>query len=332
MLSFLTASAAFFALAQGLGIEWMRIVGLAVALLGALVRGLTAIRRSHIEHEREAAELGRRTHVPISPIAMVNPTEVGVDAAIQTILPGEEVPEYVAREVDGDLREAVRAALDGSGRWIVIAVGQSKVGKSRAMFEALRACSQLTDMDFIAPIDGAALRSLITPGETPQTQCDASVLWLDDLEPFINEGVTLQTLREWHNRTPGRSVIVATYGGKGSDKVRGSASEALATIAGEVFQHAREVSLKATNADEVAPLRSHLSRDAVQLIERHGLAAYLVAAPELQRKLNSHRHAMGEPECPEGVAVVQATVDWARCGRTDRLPEKILRDELWPAT
>jgi tetratricopeptide (TPR) repeat protein len=60
------------------------------------------------------------------------------------------------------------------------------------------------------------------------------------------------------------------------------------------------------------------------------LAAYLVAAPALERKLSTRRHAPGEPESPEGVAIVYAAVDWARCGRTDPLATETLRD-LWPS-
>jgi hypothetical protein len=65
-------------------------------------------------------------------------------------------------------------------------------------------------------------------------------------------------------------------------------------------------------------------------IDRHGLAAYLVAGPALERKLITGRHAPGQDACPEGVAVVYAATDWARCGRTDPISEQTLR-QLWPS-
>jgi tetratricopeptide (TPR) repeat protein len=328
LLSFLAAAAAFFALGEALGLGWTRVAALAVAFLGALAKVVIVLSRERIKKEDETAQLDRRTLVRAAPISTVDPTRVGVDSAAQTILPGETVPEYVPRDVDGELRDAIRSALDRRGPQIVVAVGSSKVGKSRAVFEALRH-ADVTDLDFVAPVDGAALMSLLTPGEMLTTSDAGSILWLDDLEPFINEGVTLQTLREWHEKTDGKTVIAATYGGKGSEKVQRAASGALATIAGEILQQAREIAVQATSPSELSPLRAELSPDALRLVELHGLAAYLVAAPQLQRKLNSHRHAIGEPECPEGVAVVMATVDWARCGRTDPLPEATLRDELW---
>ena len=41
--------------------------------------------------------------------------------------------------------------------------------------------------------------------------------WLDDLEPFVAQGVTLDTLGEWHETTG--MPVVATYGGKGGERV-----------------------------------------------------------------------------------------------------------------
>jgi hypothetical protein len=85
------------------------------------------------------------------------------------------------------------------------------------------------------------------------------------------------------------------------------------------------------HAERRASLRGRLSDadlDAVRV--SGGLAAYLVAGPALERKLTTSRHALGEPECPEGVAVVYAAVDWARCGRPDPISGDTLR-ALWPA-
>ena len=155
------------------------------------------------------------------------------------------------------------------------------------------------------------------------------MLWLDDLEPFLNQGVTLQTLREWQAGRPGR-IVAATYGGKGSELIAGSSASGLATIASDVLQHACEVSLAATTAGELSGLRSALPAAEMEAIDRHGLAAYLVAGPALERKLITGRHAPGQDACPEGVAVVYAATDWARCGRTDPISEQTLR-RLWPS-
>ena len=97
-----------------------------------------------------------------------------------------------------------------------------------------------------------------------------------------------------------------------------------------MLQHAREIPLLPTSSDELEPLRGRLPDAEFDAVCRHGLAAYLVAGPALQRKLTTARHAPGEAACPQGVAVVHAAVDWARCGRTDPIGDDTLRT-LWPA-
>ena len=153
------------------------------------------------------------------------------------------------------------------------------------------------------------------------------MLWLDDLELFLNQGVTLRTLREWRSGGPGR-IIAATHGGKGSELIAGTAIGGLTTIATDVLQHARQIPLLPTTTDELAPLRGRLPDTEFDAARRHGLAAYLVAGPALQTKLSTARHEPGEPACPEGVAVVYTAVDWARCGRTDPISDATLR-RLW---
>jgi tetratricopeptide (TPR) repeat protein len=88
--------------------------------------------------------------------------------------------------------------------------------------------------------------------------------------------------------------------------------------------------MTATTTREIETLRGHVSAEQFVSLERHGLAAYLVAAPALERKLATRRHAPGDRECPEGVAVVVAAADWARCGRTDPISDHTLR-QLWPS-
>jgi tetratricopeptide (TPR) repeat protein len=262
----------------------------------------------------------------VAPITEVDPTLIGVDKAAPTVLPWATLPDYLAREVDTVLRDAIAAALAGRGDWLVVVVGGSKVGKSRTLFEALRRCALAGKLQLVAPVDGETLRSLLDPGQAMPIRAEYAVLWLDDLELFLNQGVTLRTLREWRSGGPGR-IVAATYGGKGSELIAGTIG-GLATIATDVLQHARHISLHSTSTDELAPLRGRLSEAEFETVRRHGLAAYLVAGPALQTKLFTARHAPGEPACPEGVAVVFTAVDWARCGRTDPVSDGTLR-QLW---
>ena len=270
----------------------------------------------------------RRLRVPIARIDEINPTEIGIDAAAQTILPGGDIPQYVPREADGPLLAAVSDALNGTGRWLVAVVGQSKVGKSRALFEALRATARDVDLDLVAPVDGDALRSLLTPGAVPKRTGAHVVLWLDDLEPFLDQAVTTQVLRGWHELTNG-GIVVGTFGGKRGATGVGVGPETPAAIADDVLQHAREVMLDSTTPRELASLKSQLPTGVLEAIEAYGLAAYVVAGPLLARKLATGRVG-GDAPSPAGVAIVRAVADWARCGRTDAMPGETLR-KLWTA-
>jgi tetratricopeptide (TPR) repeat protein len=312
-----------------LNLTWMLIVGLAIVIVTLAVVVWSMLRRLggpfslsiDFRSDRE-----RSLRVPIQPVTEVDPTAVGIDRPAPEVAGGQLLHRYLPREVDADLRAAVRSALNSSGPWMVVATGSSKVGKSRALFEALLHCSRSAELELIAPVDAEAVLSL-TQDETPGGT--RSVLWLDDLEPFLAQGLTLHALRQWQ-AGPGVRIVAATYSGKIGDLTRRSAAAAPLTIAAEMLEQAVQVRVGRTTRTELEPLRSELTDDALATIEQHGLAAYLVAAPALVRKLETGRHTPTEPECPEGRAVVLAAVDWVRCGRRDPIPVATLR-ELWPS-
>lgn len=302
--------------------------GVIVALLGAVVSALLTLGQNLLERKREQAVLNRRLRVSVDKIAKIDATKIGIDPAAQDILGGAELPTYVPRTVDDSLREAIEQGLAG-GRWFVVVHGPSKVGKSRTLFQALTDCELADELELVAPANADALRSLVTPGEELPRRAKNVVLWLDDLEPFFIDGITWQTLEEWHRRSAPGAIVVATYGGKGGRPVPAEHGDLLLTIVTEALQQAYEVSLATSSPAELQPLKT-LPAETFALIEEHGLAAFLVAAPALDRKFSTQRHALGDPECPEGIAVVRAAVDWARCGRVDPIERTTLRD-LWPA-
>ena len=91
-------------------------------------------------------------------------------------------------------------------------------------FQALVQCTASRSVYLVAPVDAAALKALLTPGQGLRLRSVAAVLWLDDLEPFLNGGVTWQTLCEW--RASGSARIVAgTYWRQGQCADRGFAGE-----------------------------------------------------------------------------------------------------------
>jgi tetratricopeptide (TPR) repeat protein len=250
-------------------------------------------------------------------VSAADPTKIGVDPAPeQEILAGGTVPTYLPRKADAELRAAIEAARTGQGPSLVVVIGPSKVGKSRTLFEALRASdTEANELKLVAPSGAKALQAIIETGEILLPSRQPAVLWLDDLEPYLSAGITWSTVQDWQQGGNSR-FVVATYSGRLAEP-----NKEMADLAGSLLAPASRINMAATTADELEPLRDKLSDD-FETAREYGLAAYLVAGNRLESKLVTE-------ESPEGAAVVRAAADWARCGRTDPLNAELLR-RLWP--
>lgn len=283
------------------------IVG-AVAFIGVVRVGVTLlINRKELETERSRAR--RFTRVEPGPLTEISPEHVGVDIAVPgQILKGQ--PRYLARIPDRDIDQAISGALSGASSRLIIVSGPSKIGKSRTLFEALR--RSIPSATLIAPVDTDAIRAITMPGGPLRIE-EPSVLWLDDLEPFTDQGLTPQLIREWFELCPG-SLVVGTLGGKGGERI--SKPGPTASIGAELVAMSLEVPMRKTTPSELSELTRDLAPAVKQELIEHGLAAFLVAGPQLRRKLATGRHDISSEECPEGLAFASALIDWARCGRT----------------
>ncbi|WP_439381522.1 hypothetical protein [Amycolatopsis lexingtonensis] len=137
------------------------------------------------------------------------PRMLGVHAAIQTTIqppenapsrPGEgELPLYVPRDFDADLRSKLTRAQHEGG--FVLLVGDSSVGKTRALFETVKAV--MPDWWLLHLRDAEALREFATH-PTGRT-----VVWLDELQDYLDfaGGVPAGQVREL---IAARVVLVAT--------------------------------------------------------------------------------------------------------------------------
>ena len=84
---------------------------------------------------------------------------LGVQAAIHVEGAHGELPPYVPRDLDADLRTAITAAAASGG--LVLMVGGSSVGKTRALFEAVWAA--LPEWWLLHPADIPAIAAAPTP-------------------------------------------------------------------------------------------------------------------------------------------------------------------------
>ena len=106
----------------------------------------------------------------------VSPRQLGIHAAIA--LPGSagELPEYVERDFDDNLRELISAGTDQG--CFVLLVGRSSTGKTRSLYEAVHAVAPNwpivqpagTD-EIIELLDGTRRRIIV---------------WLDEMERFFD--------------------------------------------------------------------------------------------------------------------------------------------------
>lgn len=118
--------------------------------------------------------------VGVRPVRDWDAQRLSVHRAISAgVVPGQAVPEltaYVQRDHDVRVRELLAAP---AGPVMVVLVGGSSTGKTRAAFEAVRHC--LPDWSLLRPLHAADLLEHLRSGAAgPQT-----VLWLNETQIFL---------------------------------------------------------------------------------------------------------------------------------------------------
>jgi tetratricopeptide (TPR) repeat protein len=277
------------------------------------------------EKRHEKVDREAQLKVAIGPVADIDPTRIGVDPAAREETHLEtDVSDYVTRDADRELHQALCEALDGKGRGLVVVVGPPAVGKSRTLFEGVRRLdAEGRGLHLVAPVDTAAARSVFerVEGDGAKTKGPRYVLWLDDLEVFVAGDLAVKDLMAWQEKG---AIVVATYGGKARERKFGEQSDGATA---KLMSHARQVGLQATTVAEVANLPLSLAKVDRKAIEDYGLAAALVAAPRLELKLKAQ--SGGSEAGAVGAAIVYTAINWARTSRTDPITKELLR-ELWP--
>ncbi|MCX4666258.1 tetratricopeptide repeat protein [Streptomyces sp. NBC_01381] len=224
---------------------------------------------------------------------------------------GSKLPPYVERDVDEVLREAV--ARGG----LVVVVGDSTAGKTRASYEAVRAV--LPGRRVVAPPPGGHLERAPEVVERAGVPC---VVWLDDLERYLGpEGLEPDVLEDLVRLDV---PVVATMRLKPYETFSLGQEDG---IGSRVLRLAEVVDLNRLWSDE------ELSRagdcddsrivDAVAHHGTYGIGEYLAAGPALLREW---RHAWSAQGHPRGAALVSAAVDLTRTGLRGPYPQALLAE------
>jgi thioredoxin-like negative regulator of GroEL len=281
--------------------------------------GLTGSKQEPWLAARERAATGH-LHRPAGAVRVrsADPHRLGVHASIQVYLGAEDLPAYVPRDVDADLRTAVTAALDRGG--FVLVKGSSSVGKTRALFEAVKAVCP--DWWLWHPADAAAVRAF-ADAPAPRT-----VVWLDELQRYLTQpgGVPAGAVRAllaakllvvatlW----PGEYISRTALRTPGQDDPYAEDRELLALAriveVPDTFSHAERRRAEDLAADQRIRVALNTADG--------GVTQVLAAGPELIRRWE---HAdVTDPRQSYGKAVITAALDARRVGATAPLSRDFL--------
>jgi len=271
----------------------------AIAVLFAVVDAPLAWRAYRAAKARELAELlacdARRA-------VDAHAGDYDVDPAV---LPAGQAWCYIDRHFEDRLREALLAALAGEGPRLVMLCGESKSGKTRAAFQALRA-EELKDAWLVVPRDGSSVEALLRAGTLPSHWAPL-VVWLDDIERYARPGASglhASALREERCDRP--VALLATEGGRASRRLPGESDDALAQLRSLAACIEVPVML---DEEELAAVRREYGDRLTAEVAQVGLGRRMVAFEELRNRLTRSRDG-----CREGHAVIRAAIDWRRAG------------------
>jgi Tfp pilus assembly protein PilF len=254
------------------------------------------------------------------------PSDLDASAAGSVDLP-VGVPVYVPRDKDAELD----AKLSRGG--LVLLIGDSTAGKSRAAYEAIRRL--FAQRWLLVPHTRQSLRRLLDGG----VEFRDVVVWLNDLERWLGpDGLDLGLLRRLLGDGHRRVVVVATmraseYVARSPEQEQGRVDPGreLRWVEREVLDQAARVELARRFS---APERERAEQriwdpriaDALAHAGTYGLAEYLAAGPRLWQRWRDGLAVDNPPERLAGAAIVAVAVDCRRAGFTRPVPEALLRD------
>ncbi|MGW5931375.1 tetratricopeptide repeat protein [Streptomyces anulatus] len=239
---------------------------------------------------------------------------------------GDAVPPYVPRDQDPLIRTRLTRAADEGG--LVLVVGDSTAGKTRACFEALRA--ELPEYRVVAPAGGADLMAAVEVIDRTRTRC---VVWLDDLESYLGpEGLEPGLLAELVRL---RIPVLATmrhqqfeiFAAPESTSEMGTEHARVATVGARVLRQLDTVELDRVwstgELERAGEAEDDRIADALAHHGPYGIAEYLAAGPALFQEWHRAARPGGHPRA---AALIAAAVDLARTGLRPPYPLDLLAD------
>ncbi|MGW6973749.1 tetratricopeptide repeat protein, partial [Streptomyces sp. NPDC054952] len=239
---------------------------------------------------------------------------------------GDAVPTYVGRDTDEELRTRLTQAAQRGG--LVLVLGESTAGKTRAVHHAVRSCEALAGYRVLAPDTGPDLVIAVDVVAATSVRC---VVWLDDLERFLTpDGLEAGVLAEL---TRLKTPVLATmqlrhydvFSPHNESHPEDSAGLRTSGTGARVLKQTEPLYLQRRwSAEELT--RAEICDDPriIDAVTHHGpygVAEYLAAGPAL---LTEWRNATRPGGHPRGAALVAAAVDLTRTGLLPPYPTSLL--------
>lgn len=243
------------------------------------------------------------------------PRLLGVHAAIRVDTASRpELPAYVPRDVDVDLRTTIRAASERGG--LVLLVGGSSSGKTRTLVEAVQ--ESLPDWWLLHPATTDVISTFVA-APVPRT-----VLWLDELQNYLDSPVALSAGTVRGLITAGTVVVATMWGPEYADRMvppptRGSDPNATGR---EILGLASVINIPDTfSAGELGRAEDFAGQDprirmALDSPDA-GVTQVLAGGPQLVERWNNAD--------PYARAILAAAVDAVRLGVRSPLPAGLLQ-------
>ncbi|MDR7278007.1 hypothetical protein [Catenuloplanes atrovinosus] len=247
------------------------------------------------------------------------PRTLGIHASIRAGESASELPAYVGRDFDDELRAHIAKGVDEG--CFVLMVGGSSTGKTRSLYEAVLAV--VPDWWLLQP---AGTREVIRAYEAPT---ERTVLWLDELQNFLGADPPLTRAVLDGLRRAGMIIVGTLWSEEYLPRT------ALRRPAGpDKYLHDRQLLDSAIVIDVHAALSDRERETAMALAATDnrirealesgggtGLPQALAGAPAL---VKWWEHAPN----PYAQAVITAAADARRLGVGSPLPEALLREAI----
>ncbi|WKX13012.1 hypothetical protein [Streptomyces sp. NL15-2K] len=263
--------------------------------------------------------------IPSVPVEHYRDDALALDVhpVIETSAPGAGLPPqppYVTREHDEFLRDALRTACEGRSRLVVL-VGGSSTGKTRACFEALLSLDP--EWRLWRPPSAEDLVEVLS--SVPRMQ--RTVLWLNETQRYLTTSRddpaarALQALLDDPARGP--VAIMSTLWPEHHQTLTRDADSPAAQLLKDRQIVIADVGFQGASKAELERVAQSDPRLAEALTaSRDEVTQYLAGGREL---LNRYEGAVLETR-----ALIDVAVDAARLGCTEDVSEAFLKAAAWP--